>query len=142
MVTVNLAKLEAQLTNEEGRKNKAYVDTLGILSIGIGRNLRDNGLRDSEIDFLFKNDVEDVKNAIQAHMPWVLDLDEVRQRVFYDLCFNMGVNKLLTFTHMIAFARAGDYISAADELHHSIWDSQVGSRAPKLEAMLRTGEDQ
>ncbi len=139
---VDLVKLEAQLTSEEGRKNKAYVDSKGILSIGIGRNLRDNGLRDSEIDFMFKNDVADVENAIQVHMPWVLNLDEVRQRVFYDLCFNMGVTKLLTFTHMIAFAQAGDYSSAADELHHSIWDSEVGDRAPKLEAMLRTGEDQ
>lgn len=139
---VDLAKLEVQLTNEEGRKNKAYVDSKGILSIGIGRNLRDNGLRDSEIDFMFKNDVADVENAIQVHLPWVLNLDEVRQRVFYDLCFNMGITKLLTFTHMIAFAQAGDYSSAADELHHSIWDSEVGDRAPKLEAMLRTGEDQ
>ena len=139
---VDLAKLEAQLTTEEGRKNKAYVDSKGILSIGIGRNLRDNGLRDSEIDFMFKNDVDDVENAIQVRLPWVLNLDEVRQRVFYDLCFNMGITKLLTFTHMIAFAQAGDYSSAADELHHSIWDSEVGDRAPKLEAMLRTGEDQ
>ena len=139
---VDLAKFEAQLTTEEGRKNKAYVDSKGILSIGIGRNLRDNGLRDSEIDFMFKNDVDDVENAIQVHLPWVLDLDEVRQRVFYDLCFNMGITKLLTFVHMIAFAQAGDYSSAADELHHSIWDSEVGDRAPKLEAMLRTGEDQ
>ena len=142
MTAVDLDKLEAQLTGEEGRKNKPYVDTRGNITIGIGRNLRDNGIRDSEIDFMFKNDIANVERDLRAHLPWVFDLDEVRLRVFYDLCFNMGVTKLLTFTHMIAFAQVGDYTSAADELHHSIWDSEVGDRAPKLEAMLRTGEDQ
>lgn len=142
MITVDRVKLSEQLSLEEGRKYKPYVDTRGILTIGIGRNLRDKGLSDSEINFLFSNDIDEVTKDIRDHMPWVLNLDEVRQRVFYDLCFNMGVSKLLTFVHMIAFAQAGDYKSAADELHHSIWDSQVGQRAPKLEAMLRTGEDQ
>jgi len=139
---IDLSKLEAQLTKEEGRKNKVYTDSKGISTIGIGRNLVDNGLRDSEIDFMFKNDIADVEKAIQMYIPWVFKLDEVRQRVFYDLCFNMGVKKLMTFSRMIAFSQVGDYVSASDELHHSIWDSEVGDRAERLEYMLRTGEDQ
>jgi GH24 family phage-related lysozyme (muramidase) len=142
MTTVDQAKLKAQITTEEGRKGKAYVDTVGKLTIAIGRNITDKGLSPDEIDYLYQNDFKEVDAEIKSNLPWVLTLDEVRQRVFYDLCFNMGMPRLLEFHFMLSYAKAGDFNTAADELHHSLWDSQVGNRAPKLEAMLRTGIDQ
>lgn len=140
-MNVDTNKLKAQLTSEEGRKGKYYVDTRGIPSIGIGRNLRDVGLSDSEIDFLYQNDVAKIVGQLQANLPWVFDLDEVRLRVVYDLCFNMGITKLLTFTHMLAALKSGDYVMATAELKNSLWDSQVGARAAKLEFMMKTGQD-
>jgi lysozyme len=141
-MSVDFDKLKAQISVEEGRKGKVYPDPRGVPTIGIGRNLRDVGLSDDEIDYLFKNDILRVTNDIAKNIPWVFGLDDVRQRVFFDLVFNMGITKLLTFQHTLALAKAGDFAGAADELHHSLWDSQVGNRAPKLEAMLKTGVDQ
>ena len=140
-MNVDTNKLKAQLTVEEGRKGKYYVDTRGIPSIGIGRNLRDVGLSDSEIDFLYQNDVAKVTSQLFANLPWVFNLDEVRLRVVYDLCFNMGITKLLTFNRMLAALQFGNYVMAAAELKNSVWDSQVGARATKLETMMRTGQD-
>jgi hypothetical protein len=42
--------LRALITRREGRRRFAYRDSLGILSIGVGRNLQDRGLADDEID--------------------------------------------------------------------------------------------
>jgi GH24 family phage-related lysozyme (muramidase) len=139
MTVVDRKKLKARIEGEEGRKYKAYVDSLGVLTIGIGRNIKDKGLNDQEIDLMFNNDIDDVEKDLREKLPWVFNLDEVRLSVFYDLCFNLGINRLLEFSHMLAFAEAGDYNTAADELHHSLWDSQVGHRAVVLETMLRTG---
>ncbi|MDE2097905.1 MAG: lysozyme [Patescibacteria group bacterium] len=141
MTTVNMDKLETQLTDEEGRKNKAYWDNRGVLSIGIGRNLSSVGLRDCEINYLFENDIKEVEINLKAYLPWVFDLDEVRLRVFYDLCFNMGIHTLTGFPKLLGYAKAGMFDKAADELKDSLWYGEVGSRAPKLEQMLRTGED-
>jgi len=142
MVDVDLDKLKIQITSEEGRKGKLYPDTLGIPTIGIGRNLRDVGLSEDEIDYLFQNDLARVKRDIERNMPWVFNLDEVRVRVFYDLVFNMGITRLLGFHNALAASREGNWDKAADEFRNSLWDKEVGGRAPKLETMLRTGEDQ
>ena len=141
MTTVDLDKLKAQLTDEEGRRNFPYVDTCGNLTIGIGRNLRAVGLRDNEIELMFSNDIAAVEAALRANIPWVFDLDEIRLRVFYDLCFNMGIATLMSFSHMLDYAKNRDFDGASYELHHSLWDTQVGNRAATLENMLRTGSE-
>ena len=54
------AELKAHIEWAEGRTSKPYRDTVGKLTIGVGRNLEDVGLRESEIDFLLAQDVRDV----------------------------------------------------------------------------------
>ena len=41
--------LVQQLTRDEGIRNKPYVDTVGKVTIGVGRNLSDVGLYPDEI---------------------------------------------------------------------------------------------
>lgn len=142
MTVVNSDKLKTQLSGEEGKRNKVYFDSRGIPTIGIGRNLKDVGLSNDEIDYLYRNDEGRVQQELVSDLPWVFDLDEVRLRVFYDLCFNMGNITLLTFKNMLAAVQAGNYEKAADDLQNSLWFTQVGNRGPKLVAMIRTGEDQ
>ena len=120
MTIINFAKLRDQLTVEEGKRYKLYADSKGVPSIGIGRNLRDVGVSDDEIALMFFNDIYRVGDELSKNLPWVSDLDEVRLRVFYDLCFNMGIGGLLQFHHMLSAAKAGDFNTAADELNHSI----------------------
>ena len=142
MTVVDLLKLETQLTGEEGRKNYPYTDSRGNITIGVGRNLTGVGLRDGEIETLYQNDIAQVQSDLAANLPWVFDLDEVRLRVFYDLCFNMGVTTLLGFKDMLAHAQAGNWNTAAGALQNSAWYEEVGGRAVKLVAMLQTGLDQ
>jgi lysozyme len=52
---------KAQLKVDEGVRVKPYRDSLGILSIGVGRNLEDRGLRPSEVDFMLDNDLDEAE---------------------------------------------------------------------------------
>ncbi len=46
-----------------------------------------------------------------------------------NMCFNMGLTKLLKFTRMINALIAKDYNLAAKEALQSLWAKQVGQRA-------------
>ena len=133
--------IEERLSQEEGRKNKPYTDTVGKLSIGVGRNLTDVGLSDDEIDYLLANDIKRATVSLNTALPWWTSLDSVRQKVLLDMCFNMGINSLLEFHNTLSFMQAGDYNSAANGMLNSLWAKQVGIRADKLAVMMRTGVD-
>ena len=115
----------------------AYRDSVGILTIGVGRNLEDRGISASEARMLLDNDIDDCINAL-ATFPWFPDLDPVRQRVFVDLCF-MGIGRLRGFSKMLAATAARDWPTAAAELLDSKYATQVGQRARTLATMLETG---
>lgn len=50
--------LRPQLRIDEGVREFPYTDTVGKLSIGVGRNLDDVGLRPDEIALMLENDID------------------------------------------------------------------------------------
>ncbi|HDR9288086.1 TPA: glycoside hydrolase family protein [Burkholderia multivorans] len=132
------AKLKAELTLDEGRRSRIYVDTVGKVSGGIGRNLTDKGFRDNEIDLMYQNDIAETEAWLDRNLPWWRSLDPVRQRVMMNMAFNMQ-GKLLTFVNTLAAIKRGDYAAAADGMLNSLWARQVGARATRLAAMMRSG---
>lgn len=137
MMDIDAFKL--QLTKSEGLRLKPYDDTMGKVSIGVGRNLTDVGISAAEADMLLSNDVYRVIGDLNANMRWWTTLTPARQLVLADMCFNMGIGVLLNFKKMLAAAQAGKYEEAADEMMNSAWATQVGDRARRLEAMMRAG---
>jgi lysozyme len=137
---MNADRLKRLLTKHEDRRAKPYRDSLGKLTIGIGRNLDDRGLSDAEIDFLFANDIASVQRDLTANLPWVKTLDDTRQCVFADMCFNLGISRLLGFRNMLAAAQRGDFATAANEMLNSQWAHQVGARATELANLMRLGD--
>lgn len=134
-------RLYEQLGLHEGKKNKPYKDTVGKLTIGIGRNLTDRGITEEEIVFLFGTDVALVEKDLDRNLKWWRDMSEVRQRVLADMCFNLGITKLLTFKNTLEAMRTGRYNDAASGMLNSLWAKQVKGRAVRLANMMRTGED-
>jgi len=139
-VSFDYDALRRQLIAHEGFERRPYRDTVGKLTIGVGRNLDDVGLSDSEVRLLLDNDILYRVTILTRVFPWFKAQDGIRQRVLIDLSF-MGLAKLLTFTRMLDAWALGDYDTAADELLDSRYARQVGSRAVTLAAMLRTGEE-
>lgn len=139
MTSTQRDALRRQLLEHEGMRLTPYVDSVGKISIGVGRNLTDRGISEDEArQFLDA----DINNAILdlTTFPWFPDLDPVRQRAVVDLCFNIGLPRLRGFVKMLAAIDRKDWDSAAHELLDSAYAVQVGKRARTLAAMLRTGQ--
>ena len=131
--------LLSDLERDEGLRLKPYHDTVGKLTIGIGRNLDDVGISEAEARAMLAADVARTDAALRVKLPWVFDLDPVRASVVRNLAFNMGVAALLTFTRTLGALQAHDYATAATMLLQSRYAQQVGARAQRLADMLRTG---
>ena len=154
------SKLLDKLIEHEGMVLTVYQDSLGIDTIGIGRNLEDRGISKEELDhmdipninviyehginendarYLAKNDVQIVEKELLAAHPCVAELDAVRQLVLVDMAFNMGVPRLRKFKKMWAAVHEKDFPTAAKEMLDSRWANQVKSRSVKLANMMHTG---
>ncbi|QIG62473.1 peptidoglycan hydrolase [Pseudoalteromonas phage AL] len=137
---MNKTKLAEQLTKHEGLRLKPYKDTVGKLTLGIGRNLEDKGITEQEALFMLNNDVDYFYAKLDKRLTWFLSVDDVRQNVLVNMAFNLGVGGLLTFKNMLRLVSAGHYQEAAEEMLNSKWAKQVGNRAVELSEQMRTGE--
>ncbi|BBE09984.1 lysozyme [Mycoavidus cysteinexigens] len=136
--TFDRAALIAELKRDEGERFKPYFDTVGKITIGIGRNLTDGGISQSECEILLHNDIARTLRWLDRHLSWWRTLDAVRQRVLINMAFNLG-GKLLTFVNTLDAMQRSDYAAAANGMLASKWATQVGQRALRLANMMRTG---
>lgn len=135
--------LERQLRGDEGRKKFVYKDSEGWWTIGIGRLVderKGGGLRDAEIDFMFRNDVQDRVDALQQVMPWFIFLDIPRQGVLLNMSFQLGVEGLLEFRRVLSYVKQGAHPQAAAAMLDSLWAKQTPGRAKRLAKQMETGE--
>lgn len=132
--------VEDQLQRDEGIRLKPYKDSVGKLTIGIGRNLDDAGITEGEAKTLLVNDLAKVRVRLYGMLPWLSAINPARRAVLENMAFNIGVDGLLAFKQTISLIRAGDYESAGDEMLKSTWARQVGDRAVRLSKQMKTGE--
>jgi len=134
-------RIKEQLIRHEGLRLKPYRCTAGKLTIGIGRNLDDCGISQSEAYVMLINDIMNCEKQLQAKIPDIYNgLDEVRKSVLLNMCFNLGINGLLGFKNTLAFVKAGDWERAANNMLVSCWAKQVGRRAIELSELMRKGK--
>jgi lysozyme len=144
----NEAQLIVELRRDEGVRYVPYADTKGIPTTGVGHNLQASPLptgwsyplSDDQVNQLLMSDLSNVFSDLNRDLPWWTDLNDVRQRVICNMCFNLGMSKLAGFKNTLAAMRQGRYDDAADGMLNSAWASQVGARAQRLAQMMRTGE--
>jgi lysozyme len=141
---VNVAEL---IEDHEERRLVPYLDSLGIITWGVGRNVQDVPFSSDEmplviqlIDLMFANDLRRARHDLVDNFPWFLALDEVRQAACADLRFNLGPTRFRGFVKFLAAMHRGDYERAAHELVDSKWYGQVGRRGPRIVKMIQIGE--
>ena len=139
-----IEQLTAQLRRDEGTKAAAYNDSLGFLTIGVGRLIDSrkpgSGLRPDEIDYLLRNDINDRTQALTKALPWFSALDDARRGVLINMAFQLGTAGLLGFKSTLALAAAGKYAEAAEQMLKSKWAAQTPARAKRLAEQMKTGE--
>jgi lysozyme len=131
----NLQKL---LILHEGKVNKPYVDTFGKITIGVGRNLTDRGVSDSETALMLSNDTDLVIKQFKNNFPFWDTLSEVRKLVVMDMIFNVGINRFLGFKKMIDAIHGKDFLLDSKEMLDSTWAKQVGGRSLRLSEMMKS----
>lgn len=157
----NVSHFLDKLIEHEGMVLTVYQDTLGIDTIGIGRNLKDRGISPEELAYmdipnmaivytegineadaryLAMNDIKIVENELSQVHKCVENLDAVRQLILMDMAFNMGVPRLCKFKKMWNAIHEGNFNAASLEMMDSRWARQVGSRARKLSDAMKSGE--
>ena len=135
------SSLEALIRAEEGCRLKPYRCSAGKLTIGIGRNLEDKGISESEAELMFANDLAEVKGQISAALPWASTLDEVRYAVLCSMAFQMGIYGLLGFKQTLAAVFREDWDEASRRMLKSKWAREdTPKRARRHAIMMRRGE--
>lgn len=132
------ADLTERVKRHEGCRLTPYRDSVGVLTIGWGRNLDDVGISQQEADLMLAHDLNRAYAVIQG-WTWTADLSPARQQVLVEMCFNLGARRLQGFGRMLAACKAGQFAEAADEMLNSRWRSQVGQRAITLAEAMRRG---
>ena len=140
-----MERLVKMLKLHEGVRTHAYQCSADKWTIGVGRNIDEDGglgLSSEEINVLLINDIERVKSELSANYFWFPALDEVRQAALIDMCFNLGLSRLRGFVKALEAMSRQQFDNAAEEFLDSRWASQVGQRAIRVTEMIRTGEYQ
>jgi lysozyme len=130
--------IEEMLIRHEGLRLKPYRCTAGKLTIGVGRNLEDNGISEDEAMVMLTNDIANARKALSVYI-WFDGLSSVRKNVCLDMVFNLGIKGFSRFKWMISCINRGDYECAANEMLNSKWAAQVGKRVYELSEMMRKG---
>jgi len=133
-------RLIQQLMSDEGYRRFAYRDPVGqTWTIGYGRNLEDVGVDKEEALYLLKNDIERARQHLARSFEFFEELDGIRQDVLINMCFNIGINRLLGFRRMIRALQMKNYDKAAAEMVDSLWYMQVPNRVTRLAQIMKTG---
>src|ERR1035437_5074965 len=108
---MNVDTLGKRLAIDEGDRLVAYLDTKGILTVGKGHNCiarpvagvtqPGDRITQEQDDELFAADVADTCIQLDKALSWWRTLDDARQNVMLDMCFNMGIHILLTFDNTL-----------------------------------------
>lgn len=134
------------IKRHEGVRYKAYKDSLGLWTIGVGHLIGDGKsqgpyegktLTEGEVDALFEEDFAHHYAIAQGTPGWQL-ANETGKGAMIDLAFNMGKwwTKWPKTSELLG---QGEFESAANEMLDSKWAKQVKGRATTVTDMIRMG---
>lgn len=144
-----------RLAFHEGVKLRPYRDSVGKLTIGVGRNLDDNpltpeerkacgdiyqGITKNAAYMLLRNDVTRCEEELRKNIPFYLKLDVERQYALLDICFQQGLQGLLKYKKMLKHLENKEYHGAAFECLNSNYHKQTPSRCERIAKLIKIGE--
>ncbi len=155
-----IAAIEEYIIANEGWHQRAYSDSLGIPTVGVGFNLlRDDAptklralgldcdavrlgrlaLSDEQVGALLALDLEKAMAGVAALVPGWSALAPARRKALVDMAFNLGVGGLAKFSRLLAAVNREDWQSAEAEIVDSLYYRQVGTRARRNADAIRHG---
>lgn len=133
-----MSEISDILIKHEGLRLRVYNDSVGIPTIGVGRNLVNRGITKVEALYLLENDIKDFTDQLSERLYWFDAQPEKSKLVLIDMAFNLGIAGLLTFRNTLEHIKNGEYQIASEEMLLSKWAKQVGIRAVELSNILKS----
>lgn len=135
-----MPSIKDQLILHEKLTLKPYIDTVGKITIGVGRNLTDRGIKMTlALDWLDEDIAEAEKDLVT--FPWYEKLDPIRKKVLIDMRFNLGPYRFRGFKNTLKAVSEGRWEDASKGMLSSLWARQTKSRAIRLAKMMKDGLD-
>ena len=135
-------KLLELIMYHEGYSSVIYHCTAGYPTLGYGRNMTRKDIKyqtfctEKEAYKWLQDDVQAVQDALDANLSFWTELPVSAQHALADMCYNLGITRLLKFRKMIAALEAQDFRTAALEARDSRWYRQVKSRGKRIVKMI------
>lgn len=129
-----------ELMEDEGFRQKVYLDHKGFPTIGYGTKIDEIVLsRATALEWLMA-EVEE-KEARLERIPFFPTLDDVRKDVIRSMAYQMGVRGVQLFRDMWLAISVGDYMAAGRAMRDSKWwrDPNTQGRAERMAKRMERG---
>jgi len=140
---MDIKKLTEELKRDEGVVLHAYTDSLGFLTIGVGKLIdarKGGGISMEEAEYLLANDIKRVMNELDRRLSWFKTQPDGVQRGLCNLAFQIGVTGLLGFKTTLMHIASGNYKEAGRSARQSLWYKQTKDRAERTIALIEAGK--
>ena len=124
-----LNEIRDHVKEYEGYSQLVYECTAGYATIGYGRNLEQRGITKEESEYLLANDLQQCIKELRGIINKFDELPSKAQLVLVDMCYNLGLSKLLNFENMLDAIDARNWQEASEQLLDSRYAAQVKRRA-------------
>ena len=144
-------ELMKELIADEGFEYEIYLDHLDHHTLGVGHLITEKDeeygqkagtpISEQRIRECLDQDIATVCEELDTKESWWRNLNDNRQRVMANMCFNLGYPRLSSFKRFLAAMNTSQWETAAEEMMDSKWATQVGNRALRLKNRVLIGDD-
>lgn len=146
------SEINPLLRQEEGVRYSPYIDSLGYPTTGIGFKLGPQGaplshytftLSDNTINAWLDDNVQGVQADMMQNSEIAIALNhcnQPRKDILTSMAYQMGVNGLGNFHHMLSAITAEDWDDASAQMLDSTWAKQTPDRAKRHAAVMQSGQ--
>lgn len=143
---MNLRRLEQQVMQDEGFRDTAYLDTVGVWTVGFGatrvygRPVKEGDTVTAEVARVhLRAELYGAMITAKKVFPLIDKMNDVRQEVLANMAYNLGETRLRKFKKMILAHDNLNFADMAKEMVDSKWYRQVGGRGQRLVHAMKLG---
>src|ERR1019366_3971859 len=118
---MNQDALTGSVKRHEGLRTKAYQDSVGVWTIGYGRNLQPLQIIEKQAAYWLDEDVNAAVKDAMNFPEFVHLANDARENAFCEMVFNIGAPRVRKFERMLAAIAKEDWINATQEMLNSQW---------------------
>ena len=131
-----IAAVTERLRAEEGFRAHTYTDSVGVLTIGYGTNLK-AGITEPQGACLLRVAATANLQTFATLWPPYGAMPFPVQVELADMAYQLGPGRAHGFTKMLGHLAAGEWDAAADEALASKWNDETPARAERAAAVFR-----